>query len=159
MTKSLNHTVNKEKTIMKLTFKIATASMLLAFSAGVYASGSEFYGSKSSYGSSSTFSSKKIAKSYKKEVDQLYEKGKARYYATNSNGQRTRYCVRKENAVESVSRRSLKDFRGTSEAAVKSNLVLCDLPEQNIASTLENDQATALVYYLNKRYRLGLYGS
>jgi len=139
---------------MKLISKIATASLLVVFSAGIYASGSEFYGS-----SGSTYGSKKIAKSYKKKVDQLYEKGKARYYATNSNGQRTRYCVRKEDAVESVSRRSLKDFRGTSEATLKSNLVQCDLPEQTLAASLESDQATALVYYLNKRYRLGLYGS
>jgi len=138
---------------MKLISKIATASLLVAFSAGLHASGSEFYGSSSSYGSN------KVAKSYKKKVDQLYEKGKARYYATNSTGQRTRYCVKKEDSVESVSRRSLKDFRGTSEDTLKSNLVHCDLPEETIASSLENDQATALVYYLNKRYRLGLYGS
>jgi len=121
--------------------KLAATAALLTFSASAIASGTESYGG-----------------TYKK-VDRLYEEGKANYYATDSSGQRARYCVKTEDALEKVSRKSLKSFAGTSAAELSSNLVRCEQPDAALASIMGDDQASALMYYLNKRYRLNLYGS
>ncbi|MBX2869125.1 MAG: hypothetical protein KTR18_10645 [Acidiferrobacterales bacterium] len=128
---------------MKNTLMTLATVLLFAASATAFSSGTESYGT-----------------AYKtKKVDQLYEKGKASYYAKDTNGQRLRYCVKTDENVQKVSRKSLKTFAGTSETELTNNLVSCDSPDSKITSIVDSEQVSAMVYYLNKRYRLNLYGS
>ena len=92
-------------------------------------------------------------------IDRLYEAGKAQYYAPDTSGQRIRYCVKDGDLISKVSRKTLRSFSGTSADELSSSLYHCDQPETSISETLQGDQLKAVVYYLNKRYRLGLYGT
>jgi len=97
------------------------------------------------------------SEAYQTRIDRLYEKGKNYFHASNVDGERLKYCVRDGDQATRVSRKSLKQFQKTSLELLSDSLVNCDQPENLIASHLAPDQMTAVLYYLDKRYRLSLY--
>ncbi len=120
------------------------AAILFAVSAVSFASGTGDYGQEGLY---------------QKKVDTLYEEGKSYYYARGENGKRIDYCIKNGDRLERVSRRSLKQFVNTSAEELSAHLCDCDQPEKMIDGRLDDRQLTAVIYYLNKRYRLSLYSS
>lgn len=96
---------------------------------------------------------------YQNKVDTLYEEGKTYYYGRGDDGKRIDYCIKKGDQLERVSRRSLKQFVNTSADELSAHLCDCDEPEKMIDGQLDDRQLSAVIYYLNKRYRLSLYSS
>ena len=92
-------------------------------------------------------------------VDRLYESGKSVYYAKGSNGESVQYCINDGEQSERVSRRTLKPFVGSSVNELTARLVRCDDVERPVSELLDQSEVDAIVYYLNKRYRLSLYQS
>lgn len=92
-------------------------------------------------------------------IDRLYESGKSVYYAKGSGGESVQYCINDGGQVERVSRRTLKPFVGSSVDDLTARLVRCDDAENPVSQHLSQDEVDAVMYYLNKRYRLSLYQS
>lgn len=130
---------------MKTTRISACATAILfAVSAVAFASGTGDYGQEGLY---------------QNNVDTLYEEGKSYYYARGDDGKRIDYCIKKGDQLERVSRRSLKQFVNTSADELSAHLCDCDEPGKMIDGRLDDRQLGAVIYYLNKRYRLSLYSS
>ena len=89
-------------------------------------------------------------------VDQKYEAGKFYFNSAKVNGKKIWYCVKNGEEMQRLSRRSLKPFENSTTSDLSDNLYNCDQPEQLIADQINHDQVSAVVYYLNKRYRLSL---
>ncbi len=96
---------------------------------------------------------------YSKKVDQLYEKGKSYFHSSYVDGKRVEYCVTEKDSPKKISRKSLKRFHATSPDMLMAQLVHCDDPGQLVSAEVPRNQIDAIVYYLNKRYRLSLYGN
>ncbi|MGI9319599.1 MAG: hypothetical protein ACR2QW_19880 [bacterium] len=96
---------------------------------------------------------------FQTNVDNLYEEGKSYYYARGEGGKRVDYCIRNGDQLDKVSRRSLKPFQNTSAAELSAHLCDCEQPDQMIDGQLNDRQISAVIYYLNKRYRLSLYSN
>jgi len=90
-------------------------------------------------------------------IDRLYEKGKGYFYGSTLEGAPLKYCVRQGDLTMLVTFQSLKPFQNSSPEALSENLVDCAQPDSLIESVLQSDQLTAVLYYLNKRYRLSIY--
>ena len=91
-----------------------------------------------------------------KQVDRQYELGKSYYKSRQADGSRLAYCVKTENDLKKLSRRSVKPFKFGSAAKFANSLHNCDNPEQKIADLVGNEQGRAILHYLNKRYKLQL---
>lgn len=92
-------------------------------------------------------------------IDHLYETGKSVYYAQNASGGPVSYCIDNGGQTELVSLRALKPFRGTNADQLSARLVRCDVVTGSAAEHLDPGELDAVVYYLNKRYKLALYDS
>ncbi len=91
-------------------------------------------------------------------VDPLYEEGKAVYSGKTSRSQRIDYCVLVPGGseVQKLRRKSLKSFKRSSVRDFAVSLHDCDMPERKIADVLDQADFRAVIYYLNKRYKLKL---
>ncbi len=96
---------------------------------------------------------------YQTAVDKKYEAGKLYFYSARVNGKKVRYCVKSGESVQRLSRSSLRAFENSTTRDLSDNLYNCEQPEQLIAGLIDSDQVSAVVYYLNKRYRLSLSGN
>ncbi len=129
------------RTTLNLTSKSVILVLMAAFTSGAWASGTKWTDNNST------------------AVDHFYEKGKAVFYAVDDNGQRAQFCVKGQDGLQKVSRKTVKVFAGTDEDKLVQNLTLCDQPDKTIAALMPTNSLNALVYFLNKRYLLGLYDS
>ena len=93
---------------------------------------------------------------FSKRVDQYYELGKTYYQSSTVNGSRLEYCVKGGNDLERLSRRTAKQFKSRPASEFANSLYSCSDPSLKIADALSGDQGDAILYYLNKRYKLGL---
>ena len=89
-------------------------------------------------------------------VDRTYESGKSIYTGRKKTAPKLSYCVRVDDAVIPVKRKSLKPFKGTSFTELSKHLFRCDEPTKSIISELERTDFIHVIYYLDKRYRLKL---
>ena len=91
-----------------------------------------------------------------KRVDQNYETGKAIFNGRLRGVEKLQYCVSVGGELLPVKRKALKSFKSGSYSQLSSNLFDCSQPDSPVSATLGSDNAFYVVYYLNKRYRLGL---
>lgn len=124
---------------MKLTvISLAAASMLLIANAS-FASGGGGFGENSVH-----------------TVDQQYELGKSVYKSRLPDGSKLAYCVKTEKGLKKISRRAVKPFKKGPASAFVNSLYNCQQPNVKIADLITGDQGSAVLYYLNKRYKLRL---
>lgn len=95
----------------------------------------------------------------KQRIDQLYETGKAHYKSRQADGSRLEYCIKTESSLKKLSRRSVKPFKRGSAAAFIGSLYSCADANLKIADAVPDDQGDAILYYLNKRFKLRLENS
>lgn len=119
-------------------------SALFAGTSASFASGTGDYGQESLF---------------QTKADHFYEQGKSIFYAKGADGNPINYCIKKAEQLERVSRRSLRQFENTSAEELSAHLRDCDQPEQMIEQQFNDRQLSAMIYYLNKRYRLSLYSN
>lgn len=91
-----------------------------------------------------------------KKVDEQYELGKSYYKAAQADGSRLEYCIKSDDGLKKLSRRSVKPFKKGLASTFVDNLYSCADPNQKIADAVADNQGTAILYYLNKRYKLRL---
>ncbi len=141
----------KTQFLRKNTVKLAAvASVALLMSASVFASGG--------YGGGGGFSSGSRAPA-PRAVDTVYETGKAIFNGRQRGEPSLSYCVVADGEKVPVKRRSLRDYKKTDYNTLAQNLYSCDEPKTLIAEQLTRDSMLYVLYYLNKRHRLGLRGS
>jgi len=91
-----------------------------------------------------------------KKVDQQYELGKSFYKARQADGSRLEYCVKSDKGFKKLSRRSVKQFKKGPVSNFVDSLYSCSNSSQKIADVVSDDQGSAILYYLNKRFKLRL---
>lgn len=91
-----------------------------------------------------------------KKVDQLYELGKSYYKSPQADGTRLKYCVRTDDDLKKLSRRSVKRFKRGPVSEFVDSLYSCADPAVKISDVVSGEQGDAVLYYLNKRYKLRL---
>jgi len=89
-------------------------------------------------------------------IDQQYELGKSYYSANQPNGSQLQYCVKKGSELNKLSRRSVRSFKRGPASAFIDSLYNCNNPNERIADLVADDQGDAILYYLNKRFKLRL---
>lgn len=94
-----------------------------------------------------------------RQVDTVYETGKAIYNGRQSGEPSLSYCVVSAGEKVPVKRKSLKEYKKTSYNTLAANLYDCDEPDTLIAKKLTRDSMLYVLYYLNKRHKLNLRGS
>lgn len=93
------------------------------------------------------------------KVDKQYELGRSYYKSRQANGKQLKYCVRTGDELKKLSRRSVKQFKKGSVTDFVDSLFSCDDPGSKIADLVPENQGDAILYYLNKRYKLRLKSS
>ena len=147
----------------------------LAFTTSVSASGGGGFsgGSQSSQSSSSNSGSSTSNRSnrsnqdeftpgglsFKQRIDQQYELGKAYFKAPMASGAKLEYCVKTDNGLQKLSRKSVKTYKRGSQSNFMDNLFSCIDPSLRIADVIPEGREDAIFYYLNKRFKLGLTNS
>lgn len=124
--------------------KVTLPILSLLFSSTVYASGG---------GGFNTPGADRV------QVDQRYELGRTYFTAPQADGSRLKYCVLGQYGMKKLSRRTVKEFKRGSASDFANALYNCDVPTQKIAEAITEEQGGAILYYLNKRYKLRLQAS
>ncbi len=138
---------------MKSAIQILTALTLLALSAtsfasGGYSGGGGYSGSRSAQPAPS------------RAVDTVYETGKAIFKGRQQGEPALSYCINNsDNEKVAVKRKTLKQYKNQTYTELAQNLYNCDNPDSLIASELTRDSMLYVLYYLNKRHKLGLRSS
>ena len=94
-----------------------------------------------------------------RQVDTVYEEGKAIYRGRREGEPSINYCVANEGEILPVKGKTIKAYKKTSYEELARNLYNCDSPDTLVAEELTRDSMLYVLYYLNKRHRLGLKGS
>jgi len=94
-----------------------------------------------------------------RQVDTVYETGKAIYNGRQRGEPSLAYCVVADGEKVPVKRRTLKEYKKTDYNTLAQNLYNCDSPDTPIKDELTRDSMLYVLYYLNKRHRLDLRGS
>lgn len=125
--------------------------LLLGQASSIFASG----GSGGGFGGrqSGGFDSRQRA------VDQNYEIGKSIYKGRKAGEPTLEYCVLVEGEKVPLKRKSIKAFKNVTYNDLATNMYQCDQPEKQISASLTRDGFLYVLYYLNKRHKLGLKGA
>jgi len=91
-----------------------------------------------------------------RKIDQQYELGKSFYKSRQADGSRLEYCVKGDKGLKKLSRRSAKPFKKGPASAFVDSLYSCADSSLKIADAVSDDQGEAILYYLNKRFKLRL---
>lgn len=94
-----------------------------------------------------------------RNIDKLYEQGKALYKNGTASSGKVKYCVQTGSGLTKLSRKSVKAYKKGSAATFANNLYNCDQPDVRIAQLVSEDEGQAILHYLNKRFKLRLAGS
>lgn len=91
-----------------------------------------------------------------RNVDQFYEYGKAIYVGRGSQFEKIKYCVdeRGEDPGGKLRGKTVKPYKGGDAHEFGALLYDCDEPERRINTVLADVEMFAVLYYLNKRYKL-----
>jgi len=89
-------------------------------------------------------------------IDQQYELGKSYYKSAQADGTRLEYCVQTDSGLKKLTRGSVKRFKRGTVSNFVDNLFDCADPSVKIADAVPEDQGSAILYYLNKRFKLRL---
>ncbi len=91
-----------------------------------------------------------------KKVDQQYELGRSYYKSKQADGSTLTYCLRNGDSLSKLSRKSVRPFKKGPVSAFVDSLYSCSNPDLKISQLVNDDQGEAILYYLNKRFKLKL---
>lgn len=91
-----------------------------------------------------------------KRIDQQYELGKSYYKTTVVDGARLEYCVKSGDSLKKLSRGSVKSFKRGLASDFIASLHSCADPSLKIVDAVDEEKGQAILYYLNKRFKLRL---
>ncbi len=89
-------------------------------------------------------------------VDQLYEIGKALYKGRTGDHGKLKFCVAEKGADvgPKIRGKSVKPFKGGNAHAFADHIYNCDDPEQRLTKLMGEPEVFAVLYYLDKRYKM-----
>ena len=90
------------------------------------------------------------------KVDKQYELGRSYYKARQPDGSKLKYCVKSEKGLKKLSRKSVRPFKKKLKSQFFESLYSCNKPQNRIVDLIAEGRSDAILYYLNKRYRLKL---
>ena len=91
-----------------------------------------------------------------KRIDQQYETGKSYFKSRQADGSRLEYCIKSDSGLKKLSRRSVSAFKRGPASDFVASLYSCADPNLKIADAVPEGQGDAILYYLNKRFKLRL---
>ena len=91
-----------------------------------------------------------------REVDQVYEFGKAIYLGRTPDSKKTKYCVNVEGQPKKLRGRTLRSYKGAKQLDFANALVDCQQPDQLALLGIKKEEVAYVLYYLNKRFKLEL---
>lgn len=97
-----------------------------------------------------------IGPGLQRQVDEIYEFGKAAYKGRIEGTEKIKYCVKHKDKLKKVKRSTVKQFRNGPTLNFARALLDCKQPDRLALTTMEREHVPAVLYYLNKRYRLEL---
>lgn len=90
-------------------------------------------------------------------VDKYYDLGESYFKSRSADGSRLEYCVLTRNSgLKKLSRRSVRSFRNGEESVFVDKLLHCDEPAVKIVEIVPDEERDAILYYLDKRFKLRL---
>ena len=93
----------------------------------------------------------------RKPVDKYFELGESHYKSPLADGSRLEYCVpTAESGLKKISRRSVRSFRNGPKSRFVNKLLHCSDPSVKIVEIVPAEETDAILYYLNKRFKLRL---
>ena len=93
----------------------------------------------------------------RKPVDKYFELGESYYKSPLADGSRLEYCVlTAETGLKKISRRSVRSFRNGPKSRFVNKLLHCSDPSVKIVEIVPAEETDAILYYLNKRFKLRL---
>ena len=134
---------------------IMCALLLIPFTSSALASGYSGGGG----GGGGGFSGGSGRISPPREVDQVYEFGKALYLGRAPGAQQIDYCVKVDGEPKKLRGRTLRSYKGASQNDFANALYNCNQPDQLALRGVEKEEIAYVLYYLNKRFKLNLQGS
>ena len=132
---------------MNASIRVMVVLMAALFSTAILASGSGGYGGDTRF------------KNTPRQTDPVYEHGKAIFKGRSANYKKVKFCLKDDEKAEGfkkIKSRNIKPFKETSYEEISQHIVICDNPEQLARQLLSREDILALIYYLDKRYRLKL---
>lgn len=90
------------------------------------------------------------------KIDQQYELGKSYYKSRQADGSRLEYCIKNGDKLKKISRKAVKPFKKGPASGFINSLYSCTDPSVKIADVIADNQGDAILYYLNKRFKLRL---
>ncbi len=91
-----------------------------------------------------------------RKIDQQYELGKAHYKSGKVDGARLQYCLKTADGLKKLSRKSVRPFKRGPASDFVASLYSCDNADLRISEVIDEEQGQAVLYYLNKRFKLRL---
>ena len=89
-------------------------------------------------------------------IDRLYEEGKSYYRAKLADGTQLEYCIKGDSGLTKLSRKSVKPFKKGLSVEFINRLYSCTDPNLKIVDAVPANQSDAILYYLDKRFKLKL---
>lgn len=90
------------------------------------------------------------------KIDKLYELGRSYFKAKQADGNKLKYCIKSETGLKKLSRKSVRPFKKQLKSQFIESLYSCVNPQDRIFDVIAEDRRDAVLYYLNKRYKLRL---
>ena len=91
-----------------------------------------------------------------REVDQLYEHGKAIYLGRTPGAQKVDYCLKVDGEPRKLRRKHLRAWRGGDQLEFANALYNCKMPDELALASVRKEEIAFVLYYLNKRFKLDL---
>lgn len=88
--------------------------------------------------------------------DQYYELGKYIYTGKSKKIGKFNYCIDTGKDKSAIKETRLAQFKGQSFSDIASKLYDCDSPNIKVSSYMQEKHLGLVIYYLNKRYGMGL---
>lgn len=88
--------------------------------------------------------------------DQYYELGKYIYQGKSKKIGKFNYCIDTGKSKSTIKETRLAQFKGQSFSQIASKLYDCDSPNIKVSSYMQEKHLGLVIYYLNKRYNMGL---
>lgn len=94
-----------------------------------------------------------------RQVDEVYEHGKAIYLGRQPGTEKINYCVVVDGKPKKIRGRTLRSYKGASMLELANALYNCAAPQELALNSIDRKQIPFVMYYLNKRYKLDLSNS
>ncbi len=91
-----------------------------------------------------------------RKIDQQYELGRAHYKAGKVDGVKLSYCIKTADGLKKLSRKSVRPFKNGPANDFVASLYSCDNPDVRVSEVISEENGQAVLYYLNKRFKLRL---